>query len=241
MTGTFVANDLENFSYKSEYSLDYFSGAQAHIYIGGILLDEVTSLQWSVHQAKVPIYGYASQLFKEMAKGSVLVQGQFSINFIEPNYLYSVLDAVNMQKVPMGRQENEKRFEEQLKKSLNALSSSSDPNAAAEQWKAIKALEEKNKEEVDNFFFKKMNDVLWGPSESEKIQTTPGQVDDSSINGFDIKIDFKWEDSQSPQTSQTIKNVHILGSSSALMIDEQPIQEVYSFYAQSVQNYLPQT
>ncbi len=122
---------------------------------------------------------------------------------------------------------------------LKALSAPQSSNVATEQWKAIKALEEKNKKETNNFFFKKMNDVLWGPSESEKIQTTPGQVDDSSVNGFDIKIDFKWEDSQSAQTSQTIKNVHILGGSSVLMIDEQPIQEVYSFYAQSVQNYLP--
>ncbi len=91
---TIIANDQNNFSYKNEYSLDYFSGAQAHIYIGGILLDEVTSLQWSVQQSKVPVYGYASQFFNEMAKGSIIVQGQLSINFIEPNYLYSVLDAV---------------------------------------------------------------------------------------------------------------------------------------------------
>ena len=77
-----------------EYNLDYFSGAQANIYLGPVLLDEVTSLQWSVHQAKIPIYGYASQFFDEMARGTILVQGQFTINFIQPNYLFAVLNAL---------------------------------------------------------------------------------------------------------------------------------------------------
>jgi hypothetical protein len=230
---TIAANQ---FSYANEYNLDYFSGAQAHIYIGGILLDEVTSLQWSVHQSKIPIYGYASQRFSEMAKGTIIVQGQLSINFIEPNYLYSVLHAVNNKTAPMGHQNNENKFNDQLKQSLNAFSENQDPK---EQWKAIRALDKKSKDNTNNYFFKKMNDVLWGPSEAEKTQTTNGRVDDSSVNGFDIKIDFKWEDSAQAQTSQTIKNVHILGGSRALMIDEQPIQEVYSFYAQGLENLIP--
>lgn len=76
----------------SIYDLEYFSGAQMTMYIGDVLIDEVTSLQVSVQQQKRPIYGYASQLFDKVATGTVLVEGQFTINFKEAGYLNTVLE-----------------------------------------------------------------------------------------------------------------------------------------------------
>lgn len=74
------------------YDQEYFSGAQMNMYIGDVLIDEVTSLQVQVRQNKMPVYGYASQLFDKVSKGTVLVQGQFTINFKEAGYLYAVLN-----------------------------------------------------------------------------------------------------------------------------------------------------
>lgn len=74
------------------YDLEYFSGAQMTMYIGDVLIDEVTSLQVSVQQQKRPIFGYASQLFDKVATGTVLVEGQFTINFKESGYLSTVLE-----------------------------------------------------------------------------------------------------------------------------------------------------
>ena len=231
MTGsTYIANQ------PFEYKLDYFSGAQANIYLGPILLDEVTSLQWSVHQAKIPIYGYASQFFNEMARGSVIVQGQFSINFIQPNYLFSVMHALKNKKGVAAWELEEEALDEKLKEVLEELADDNTLQSRIEQWRAIKDLDKKNKGKANEFFFKKINDTLWGPSELEKTNSSRGRTDDTAFNGFDIEIQYKWENDQSPQASQTIKNVHILGSSRAIMIDEQPIQEVYSFYAQRMQN-----
>jgi hypothetical protein len=77
---------------SSIYDLDYYSGAgQAALYIGDVFVDEVTSFSYSVQQSKMPIYGYASQLFDRVSHGTVLVQGQFSINFKESGYLWLVL------------------------------------------------------------------------------------------------------------------------------------------------------
>jgi hypothetical protein len=73
------------------YDLEYFSGAQMNMYIGDVLIDEVTSLAVSVRQNKMPVWGYASQLFDKVARGTVLVQGTFTINFKESGYLYAVL------------------------------------------------------------------------------------------------------------------------------------------------------
>lgn len=74
------------------YDLEYFSGAQMNMYIGDVLIDEVTSLQVQVQQRKLPIYGYASQLFDKVARGTVFVEGAFTINYKESGYLYAVLE-----------------------------------------------------------------------------------------------------------------------------------------------------
>jgi len=226
--------DIPGSGVNFEYNLDYFSGSQANVYLGPILLDEVTSLQWNVHQAKIPVYGYASQFFDEMVRGSVIVQGQFAINFIEPNYLFSVLEAWKNLGERRAGQDQEDALKQKMKDTLNAYASGTPNNA--DLWKAIKEIDEKEKDLANDYFFKKINDTIWGPSASEKVHTSSGRPDDADFNGFDIKIDFKWETQDSHKSSQTIKNVHILGSSRAIMIDEQPIQEVYSFYAQKVES-----
>ncbi len=74
------------------YDQEYFSGSQVSLYIGDVLIDEVTGLQVEVQQRKMPIYGYASQLFDKVAKSTVIVNGQFSINFKESGYLTTVLE-----------------------------------------------------------------------------------------------------------------------------------------------------
>ena len=83
------------------YNVDYYSGAQVGIFIGDILVDEVTSMQYMVRQSRRPLYGYADTLYRAMAKGQVIVQGQFTINFKEAGYLWVILD--RYQKVVRGK------------------------------------------------------------------------------------------------------------------------------------------
>jgi hypothetical protein len=78
--------------FSNVYDLEYFSGAQMNMYIGDVLIDEVTSLEVKVHQKKMPVYGYASQLFDKVAAGTILVEGSFTINYKESGYLYTVLE-----------------------------------------------------------------------------------------------------------------------------------------------------
>ncbi len=90
------------------YDLQYYSGNQAQIYIGDVLIDEVTSFHYSVRQSKAPVYGYASQLFDAVAPGQVLVQGSFSVNFVESGYLWLILNRY-------------KSFQNNLDKALNRI------------------------------------------------------------------------------------------------------------------------
>lgn len=84
-----MAKEPNNFT--TVYDLDYFSGSQMFLYIGDVWIDEVTSLQYVTRQEKQPIYGYASQLYDDVAAGRVIVQGSFTINYKEQGYLWAVL------------------------------------------------------------------------------------------------------------------------------------------------------
>lgn len=68
----------------------YYSSLDADILFGGVFIDEVTNLNFAVQQNALPIFGYNSYTFDDIALGSRLVQGTFSINFTEANYLTRV-------------------------------------------------------------------------------------------------------------------------------------------------------
>ena len=65
----------------------YYSSIDAELYFGDIFIDEVTNIAWSVQQQTLPIYGYNSYTFDDVAVGSRIIQGQFVINFTQSNFL----------------------------------------------------------------------------------------------------------------------------------------------------------
>ena len=217
-----------------EYNLDYFSGAQASIYIEEILVDEVTSLQWTVQQSKVPIYGYASQTFDEMANGTIIVQGSFSINFTHSGYLWSILE--NREKEIMS---TAKSIDEGITRSiLQKAEENPDPNSTNEIINGYrKLIDAKRKGLNTGNITKYMNDIIWGsdntvkkgkPSYENRLRT-----DRRELNGFDIYLQFK-HDGVENYSVRKIQDVHLIGKAQTVVIDENPVQEVYSFYAKNV-------
>ena len=70
----------------------YFTATQARMYIGNLFIEELAGVQFVLQSNKVPIYGYASEMFDAVGDGKSLVQGQLMINFISEGYLYTVLE-----------------------------------------------------------------------------------------------------------------------------------------------------
>jgi hypothetical protein len=62
------------------------------MYIGNLFIEELAGVQFVLQSNKVPIYGYASEMFDAVGDGKSLVQGQLMINFISEGYLYTVLE-----------------------------------------------------------------------------------------------------------------------------------------------------
>lgn len=87
--GTNTFSDLR--AVGQVYEFDHFAGSQVGIYIGDVFVDEINRLQYMVHQAKRPVYGYASQYYDAMALGQVIVSGTFTINFKESGYMHIIL------------------------------------------------------------------------------------------------------------------------------------------------------
>lgn len=70
----------------------YFSSLEAKVWFGSILIDEIVDFTYAVQQNSMPLFGYNSYTYDEMAVGSRIVNGAFVINFTEEHY---VLKAMN--------------------------------------------------------------------------------------------------------------------------------------------------
>jgi hypothetical protein len=236
-------------SNKFEYSLDYYSGAQSAVFFEDVLIDEVTSLQWTVQQSKIPIYGYASQTFDEMAKGTIIVQGSFSINFVEAGYLWSTLDRLSKRSA---KTDLTRSSIENWAKGRESVGLIKDKNwvlketaEAYNTWSDTLYERDQSQHDMKKWgltsstaITEHVNDLVWGPDSTTKAQsedyTNNGRrIDKKELNGFDIYLKFRHTGSTS-FTVHKIQDVHLLGKAQTVVIDENPVQEVYSFYAKNV-------
>lgn len=63
-----------------EYYTEFYSGQQVRGYINDVLLDLV-AIGWNATQNKMPVYGFASQLFDAVAEGTFIINGEFTLAF----------------------------------------------------------------------------------------------------------------------------------------------------------------
>ena len=71
---------------------EYFSGANVNIKINNKEVIECAGVSYSYQNSRQPIYGYNSTLFDAMLPGREIIQGNFLINYIKPNYLLEFLN-----------------------------------------------------------------------------------------------------------------------------------------------------
>jgi hypothetical protein len=75
----------------SEYSANYFSGANVSIFIGPHLLTEVFGISWQEMESLQPEYGYNSRYYNFVSEGQVSVIGNLYLNFVHVSYLSTLL------------------------------------------------------------------------------------------------------------------------------------------------------
>lgn len=62
----------------------YYSNIDAEIYMNGEWVEDIGTIQWTINQQTMPIYGYNSYIYDAVAQGSRLIQGSFTISFSSP-------------------------------------------------------------------------------------------------------------------------------------------------------------
>lgn len=74
-----------------DYNYQYFSGANVIIKINRKEVIECAGISYSIQNSQQPLYGYGSSRFDVMLPGREIVQGNFVINFVKPNYLSDLI------------------------------------------------------------------------------------------------------------------------------------------------------
>ena len=76
---------------SSAFLKRYYSNIDAEIYINGEWVEDISTIQWSIDQQTMPIYGYNSYIFDDIAQGSRIITGSFTLAFTEPRRLEEVI------------------------------------------------------------------------------------------------------------------------------------------------------
>ena len=63
----------------------YYSNIDAEIYVNGNWIEDIASISWTINQQTLPLYGYNSYIWDDVAQGTRIISGGFIINFTGPN------------------------------------------------------------------------------------------------------------------------------------------------------------
>ncbi|CDQ41811.1 hypothetical protein [Virgibacillus salexigens] len=220
------------------YSQEYFSGADMHIYFGDIWVDEITSLEFSLKEEILPIYGYNSYTYDEVVRGRRQIMGAFSMNFKSVSYLQQVL-----------------QHAEAIQHTLTSVSNSKGINIEHyEKYKLDEILRLYGKESFEQIA-EEYERAIWGEeTEGEDHLLTDAYAPYFQRNnpyGFNLRINYgaveesyrnnqfyssKDQSIKPNLTVETVNGVQITGVQKRVATADQgaPIQEVYSFMAQDL-------
>lgn len=224
-------------------TFSYHSGAQISVWFDDIWVNDISSITWQYSQEKRPLYGYASTYFDAVSRGQVIVQGSFTINFRQRDYISLVI-------------ENIRRLEKDIKSWVS-------PSEAEDRWQSIRPIisshlrngtfgpssvediialgrSENFWETVDGY-----EAAIWDTLNEQEdfYRDTPDVLQHRNFSqGFDINIVYGHlsdERSATPydvmsSTKKILKGVHLTGSTQIIQATGEPIQEGYSFFAKDI-------
>lgn len=205
---------------REEINSEYFSGSQASIFIGDIWVDDILDWQCSVGANAMPIYGYGSTFYDKAIQGRVLVQGSFTINFREPNYLFAILARYQS-------------FKPKLNVKKYGVTS---PLLVDNELKELNYQDKRRS--IDDFFYDLnteetivvSNTIRNGTSIMDTLESTSNNF---GIPTFDIRIGYGSTLDENT-VAEKILGVKLLGKGKVIMANGEPIRESYNFFARNL-------
>lgn len=222
------------------YPYQFYAGQHARVFFGHVWVDDIITIQYSLNNNKTPIYGYASEQFDAIARGQVLVNGNFTIAFKETGYLSLVHRELEGLKARDKVSKNE------------ILRYWLGKNKPVEQ--IMDELYTRSESDSDfEDFAESLEDFVWGSIDTGKkgIQILrPDHFDykqdengtNIDIEGFDIVLLFgDYLDDAAEHTVKVINDVHITSESVVITPDGSPIGINYNFFARGTDERISKT
>lgn len=228
------------------YWEDYYSGCDVGVVMGDIWVDDIITIQYTLTNNKSPIYGYMSENFDAVAKGTRIVQGQFAIAFKEVGYLNKILEAYEHRVIDPTRWMK-------TKSGLTGISKELFQSISTEEVQSLKIFSQTP--EYSRITEKDFNEeelkVLKGGVKSPDKFGYKDLYSGEGVNrvkigskilreGFDLIISFgDTTESYRGGTVEIINNCHITSRSIVCEPTGEPIAEVYTFFARGLNEYMP--
>ena len=225
--------DRNSVNYE-RYPAEYFSGTNVHIFFGDIYIDEITTLQFSLQEQVMPVYGYNSYTWDDTFRGNRIIQGMFRINFKQVDYIREAVRSI----MGDGQFQHEDNFpdwstEEDMEEKINQLY-----NVAEEGWS-------KQFEKISEDFKKQ----LWRTADPGNVTGLDGDTPYFDFeDNFNILIKYGPFDQPKPMykneqlhrrkvsggTIIKIKDVQIQAVQQNVDSSGQPVSEDYTFMAKDM-------
>jgi len=244
------------------YFSEYYAGTQVKVFINDVRIDTV-AIGWNASQTKSPIYGYASEQFDGIMRGSFIVNGEITIAFKEAAYLHLINEHIKSRTI------DTETYAQNLRKLsalpadkklflLGALNPAVSPIIGAtvnEDGTAQVVLTDNAIEEIlgGHLSFDALADALedsiWGLHSMKPTRnlTRPDQMDLRDMTdrngivyntvgpGFQILITYgNIENPEAESTVKALNDVHIIGSSQSIEPSSGFIIETYAFFARGL-------
>lgn len=227
---------------QQQYDYDHYSGANVSLYIGDILIDEITSIQYRMEQQKRPIYGYASHHWDFVARGTTIVTGNFTINFKEAAYLHIVLQHLAENSISDSPIPSSPDYDAGAK-TTNPIARANietliQKGVTPDTYKALSDISRLPDDQFENVA-EQFEDAIWG-SKGSSAERDPLAIAKSLrrpdlMKNFDIFLTFgNLDDPASNHTARRIREVELVGQSQLVEVSGEPIQEAYTFIARDV-------
>jgi hypothetical protein len=220
----------------------YWSGLDAALYFEHYYVDNLIGFQMAYTENTVPYFSLCSTEAVSYHRGQKLLNGSFSINFRQANYIYNILNRIKG--VSSG---SASRTPDSISKGevsgidLTTLGSLSDAKSAAEYAKRYKEARESeikniliNKQSSEGFSFhtskKGFNAyIVFGTYLADSVALEMS----SDGSGWELGSIKPTADRFRPGTAYKLKGFALISSQMAFTDSGQPIAETFSFLARS--------
>ena len=228
-----------------EYNDMYFSGAQTKVFFGNIWVDDIVTINWDLVEQKAPLYGYASETYDGVARGTQIVQGVFTIAFKQNEYISTIIDALNARGAN-GADVLARVKRAKARRAIDARyqSRASLPAAVKRGLTYEKVLDAAHKEGTGMFtdLSAFLRDNIWGILDNQHLiaeqATDKDKLNNSIESGFDILVTYGNIGNHSSEwTVKGVGDVHITGIRQILNPTGEPILEAYTFFGKLLDPY----